>query len=90
MGAIASKARSHGNTDSFSFDWAGLAGINLSQDPIEYFTYTWHTDLDTYERAVEGDLKQCAIVVAAAVYHLAMRDDMLPRFTKENMPEPAK
>lgn len=90
LGAISSRSRSHGNTDSSSFDWAGLAGVNLSQDPIEYFTHSWHTDLDTYERAVEGDLKQCAIVVAAAVYHLAMRDDMLPRFTKENMPEPPK
>jgi hypothetical protein len=26
--------------------------------------------------------------VAAAVYHLAMRDEMLPRFTKERMPAP--
>jgi len=24
--------------------------------------------------------------VAAAVYHLAMRDEMLPRFSKEEMP----
>ena len=26
------------------------------------------------------------MAIAAAVYHLAMRDEMLPRFTKEQMP----
>ena len=30
-----------------------------------------------------------ATVIAAAVYHLAMRDEMLPRFSKEQMPAPA-
>jgi hypothetical protein len=60
----------------------------LSQDPIEYNTYTWHTSLDTYERVIEEDLQKSAIAVAAAVYHLAMRDEMLPRFTKDEMPPP--
>jgi len=31
-------------------------------------------------------VKKSAIVMAAAVYHLAMRDDLLPRFTAEQMP----
>ena len=48
--------------------------------------YTWHTNLDTYERIVEDDVQKSAIAVAAAVYHLAMRDEMLPRFSKEEMP----
>jgi hypothetical protein len=26
------------------------------------------------------------MVIASAVYHLAMRDEKLPRFTKEQMP----
>jgi carboxypeptidase Q len=88
MGAIATTSRRTGGTDSTSFNEAGLPGIGLGQDPIEYGTHTWHTNLDTYERIVEGDVKEAAIVVAAAVYHLAMRDDMLPRFTKERMPAP--
>jgi carboxypeptidase Q len=90
LGTSAVKTRSHGGTDSTSFNWAGLAGINFSQDPIEYFSHSWHTDLDTYERILEEDLKQCAIVVASAVYHLAMREEMLPRFTAETMPAPEK
>jgi carboxypeptidase Q len=85
-GAIASKSRRLGGTDSTSFSQAGLPGIGLGQDPIEYFGDTWHTNLDTYERIIEDDAKKSAIVVAAAMYQLAMRDDMLPRFSKTDMP----
>jgi carboxypeptidase Q len=86
IGAIASKSRGLGGTDSASFSQAGLPGIGMGQDPIDYQTYTWHTSLDTYERIIEDDAKKSAIVIAAALYVLAMRDDMLPRFTKEQMP----
>jgi len=88
MGAIATTSRRTGGTDSTSFNEAGLPGIGLTQDPIEYGSHTWHTNLDTYERIIEQDVKSAAIVVAAAVYHLAMRDEMLPRFTRERMPAP--
>ena len=64
----------------------GCPASALIQDPIEYQSYTWHTNLDTYERIVEDDVKKTAIVVASAVYHLAMRDEPLPRFTKDDMP----
>jgi hypothetical protein len=90
MGTNSSNDRDHAGTDSTSFNWAGLPGINLTQDPIEYFTHTWHTDLDTYERALEADLKQCVVVVASLVYHLAMREEILPRFTTEAMPKQGK
>jgi hypothetical protein len=86
MGAISVKNRRAGGTDSSSFAQAGLPGIGLGQDPIEYFTDTWHTNLDTYERIIEDDVKKDAIVVAAAIYQLAMRDEMLPRFSAADMP----
>jgi carboxypeptidase Q len=88
MGALATNSRRSGGTDSTSFNEAGLPGIGLSQDPIEYQTYTWHTNLDTYERIIEEDVKKSAAIIASAIYHLAMRDEMLPRFSKENMPAP--
>ena len=88
MGASVTTGRNSGGTDSTSFNAAGLPGIGLSQDPIEYNTYTWHTNLDTYERIIEEDVKKSAAAIASAVYHLAMRDEMLPRFTKETMPAP--
>jgi carboxypeptidase Q len=90
IGANWVKTRAYGGTDSTSFSWAGLPGINFSQDPIEYFSDTWHTDLDTYESVLETDLKQCAAVVAATAYHLAMREEVLPRFPGDSMPKPEK
>ena len=86
MGATTTRSRQRGGTDHTSFNEAGLPGIGALQDPIEYQSYTWHTNLDTYERVVEDDVKKAAIVVASAVYHLAMRDEQLPRFTKDDMP----
>ncbi len=85
-GATATTGRTTGGTDSTSFNAAGLPGIGLGQDPIEYNSHTWHTNLDTIERIVEADVKKSAVAVASAVYHIAMRDQMLPRFTKETMP----
>jgi hypothetical protein len=86
MGVMPSRSRSLGGSDHTSFNQAGLPGIGVGQDPIEYFNVTWHTNLDTYERIIEDDAKKSAIVIAAALYHLVMRDDPLPRFSKEAMP----
>jgi hypothetical protein len=86
MGAISSKSRALGGSDNGAFNQAGLPGIGMGQDPIEYNSATWHTNLDTYERIIEDDAKKSAMAIAAAVYQLAMRDELLPRFTKENMP----
>jgi len=87
-GATATTSRATGGTDSTSFNAAGLPGIGASQDPIEYNSHTWHTNLDTYERIVEDDVKKSAVIVASAMYHLAMRDEMLPRLDKASMPAP--
>jgi carboxypeptidase Q len=86
MGAINTRSRGLGGSDHTSFNQAGLPGIGVNQDPIEYFTTTWHTNLDTYERIVEDDVKKSAIAIAAAVYQLAMHDDLLPRFKPTEMP----
>ncbi len=88
VGALSSSSRRTGGSDHTSFNNAGLPGIGVAQDPIEYNSATWHTNLDTYERVIEADVKTSAIVVASAVYHLAMRDQPLPRFAKDKMPTP--
>ena len=87
-GALNSTGRNPGGTDSTSFNAAGLPGIGVSQDPIEYFNVTWHTNLDTYERIIEADVKSSAIAIAGALYIVAMRDEMLPRFKATEMPPP--
>jgi hypothetical protein len=86
MGATATRSRARGGSDHTSFNEVGLPGIGVGQDPIEYGTHTWHTNLDTYERIIESDAQQSAMAIATAVYHLAMRDDKLPRFAKDQMP----
>ena len=86
LGVTTTRNRQTTSTDAFSFAAAGLPGVNALQDPIEYQSYTWHTNLDTYERVVEDDVRKSAIVMAAAVYHVATRDELLPRFTAEQMP----
>jgi carboxypeptidase Q len=86
MGAISTRSRVRGGSDHTSFNEVGLPGISVGQDPIEYGTHTWHTNLDTYERIIESDAQQSAMAIASAVYHLAMRDQLLPRFSKDAMP----
>jgi carboxypeptidase Q len=88
FGASVTNSRSPGGTDSTSFNAAGLPGVGMGQDPIEYQSFTWHTQLDTYERVVPEDVKKAASVIASAVWHVANQDQMIPRFTKETMPAP--
>jgi hypothetical protein len=86
IGANPSRSRNLGGSDNTSFSNAGLPGIGMGQDPIEYGTHTWHTNLDTYERILEDDVKKDAMIVAWSVYQLATRDSLLPRLAKEDMP----
>jgi Zn-dependent M28 family amino/carboxypeptidase len=89
LGASAIARRQGFNSDHGAFNEAGLPGIQVGQDPIEYNSHTWHSNLDTYERIVEEDVMKSAIVIAATVYHLATRDELLPRLSKGDMPKRA-
>ena len=88
MGAVASDSRRTGGTDSTSFNNAGLPGIGLAQDSFDYGSFTHHTNLDTYERIYEEDVREGAVEIASAVYALAMADQMVPRFKDSEMPKP--
>jgi carboxypeptidase Q len=85
-GATATTSRATGGTDSTSFNHAGLPGIGFGQDSIDYNPHTHHTNLDTYERILEEDVKTSATVIAAVLYDLAMRDEMVPRLAADKMP----
>jgi hypothetical protein len=78
--------RNTGGTDHLSFVAVGLPGFQFIQDPIDYETRTHHSNMDTYERVQEADMKQIATIVAAFVYMTANREDMIPR---KPMPAPA-
>jgi hypothetical protein len=45
---------------------------------IEYQNFTWHTQLDTYERIVPEDVKQAATEIASMVWTVANLDKMIP------------
>lgn len=68
-----------GSTDHQAFDAIGLPGFQFIQDDIEYFNRTWHSTMDLYDRAIEGDLKQTVIIMTMFAYHAAMRDERIPR-----------
>ena len=87
-GVSATSSRNIGGSDHTSFNNAGLPGVGTTLDPIEYGSHTWHTNFDTFERVIEADLQQGAIVIATTVYELAMRDELLPKFSADKMPKP--
>jgi len=68
-----------GGTDHLAFDGLGLPGFQFIQDEIEYGTRTHHSNMDTYERVQEPDMKLNAAVIASFVYHAANRSALFPR-----------
>jgi carboxypeptidase Q len=68
-----------GGTDHLAFDAVGLPGFQFIQDPVEYFTRTWHTTQDVSDRILEEDLKRSAVIMAAFAFNSAMTDEKLPR-----------
>jgi carboxypeptidase Q len=67
-----------GSTDHVTFRRAGLPGFNPVQDYVDYDVRTHHTNVDTFERIREEDLKQNAIVLAWMLYNAAMTDERVP------------
>ena len=79
LGAATITINNTGGTDHLAFDAVGIPGFQFIQDEIEYNTRTHHTNMDTYDHLVPGDLKQAATIIASFVYHTAQRDQKLPR-----------
>jgi carboxypeptidase Q len=67
------------STDHVSFDNIGLPGFQFIQDPVEYFTRTWHSSMDLYDKAIADDLKHNAMMMAVIAWHAAMHDELVPR-----------
>jgi len=79
LGAGTVVLRGTGGTDHLSFDEVGLPGFQFVQDPLDYFTRTHHSNMDTYDRAQTQDLEQAAAIIASMVYNTATRPEKLPR-----------
>lgn len=70
------------NTDHLSFKAVGIPSFTPIQDYVTYDVRTHHTNVDTYERVREQDLKQNAVLLAWFAYNAAMMDDRFPRDVK--------
>lgn len=57
-----------GGTDYASFVAAGVPAFNLNSLSWSYGNYTWHTNLDTYDKIVFDELKNNVILTAVLVY----------------------
>ena len=68
-------------TDHLSFLPYGVPGFNFDQLRRGY-NHTHHSQSDTYDKAVAGDLKQAAAVMAVTAYELANLPRLLPRGPK--------
>ncbi len=67
------------STDHVSFDNIRLPGFQFIQDPVEYFSRTWHSSMDMYDKAIADDLKHNATMMAVIAWHAAMHDTLVPR-----------
>ena len=57
-----------GGSDFASFVAAGAPAFSLSSLSWDYWNYTWHTNLDTYDKIVFDDVRNNAILTAILTY----------------------
>ncbi len=57
-----------GGSDYAAFVAAGAPGFSLSSLNWSYFSYTWHTNRDTYDKIVFDDVRSNAILTAILTY----------------------
>lgn len=70
---------SAGGTDHAAFVCAGAPGFSLSALEWHYRTYTWHTNLDTFDKLVFDELRNNAVLTAMLVYLAAEDPQPMPR-----------
>ncbi|MDX1471236.1 MAG: M20/M25/M40 family metallo-hydrolase [Flavobacteriaceae bacterium] len=63
-----------GGSDNASFVAAGAPAFNLSSLSWSYWNYTWHTNLDTYDKVVFDEVRSNVILTAILAY-MASEDD---------------
>jgi Zn-dependent M28 family amino/carboxypeptidase len=68
-----------GGSDFASFVAAGVPAFSLSSLSWDYGTYTWHTNLDTYDKIVFDDVQSNVILAAIMVYMAAEEPEMVSR-----------
>jgi hypothetical protein len=81
LGAANVRQGNKGGTDHLSFIPYGVPGWNFDQESRGY-NHTHHSQVDTYEHAVPGDMVQNSTVMAVTAFELANLPVLLPRGTR--------
>ncbi|UZJ65111.1 M20/M25/M40 family metallo-hydrolase [Sphingobacterium sp. KU25419] len=68
-----------GGSDHSSFVAAGVPAFMLSSLSWGYFSNTWHTNLDTYDKLVFDDLKYNVILTAVMTYKASEEPQLVNR-----------
>ena len=59
---------SGGGSDHSSFVSAGAPGFMMSSLSWDYYSYTWHTNRDTYDKIVFDDVRNNVVLIATMAY----------------------
>ena len=78
LGPFAVRSRNKGGTDHLSFLPYGVPSFNYDQETRGY-NHTHHSQADTFDHVVVGDVQQAATVMAATAYELANIPTLLTR-----------
>ncbi|MGE0354523.1 MAG: M20/M25/M40 family metallo-hydrolase [Gemmatimonadales bacterium] len=91
LGATRVRQGNKGGTDHLSFIPYGVPGWNFDQESRGY-NHTHHSQVDSYNHAVPGDLRQASAVMAVTAVELANLPVLLPRGEKRDVApvEPAR
>ncbi len=68
-----------GGSDHFSFICAGAPAFSLGSEMWDYFSYTWHTNVDTYDKVVLDNVRENAVLTAMLAYLAAEDPETIPR-----------
>ncbi len=88
LGADRVRNANKGGTDHLSFLPYGVPGFNFDQESRGY-GHTHHSQVDTYDHAVSGDLIQASAVMAVTAFELANLPRLLERGPKEDVTPPS-
>jgi len=68
-----------GGSDYASFICSGAPTFSLSSLNFDYFEYTWHTNLDTFDKIVLDDVENNATLTAMLTYMASEDPEIVPR-----------
>jgi carboxypeptidase Q len=77
---------SSGGTDHAAFVCWGAPAFSLSALNWDYFTYTWHTNRDTFDKVVVDDIQNNAVLLASLVYLASEDPERVSREQRTAMP----